>query len=145
MYSALYNEELGDVSIFTFYTLSKAISKRVLLIEDYRNVLEGLGYILSGEGFHVTGAMRGLQALDILKNDRFDFIISELNLPDIDGISLYEKVKKLNLNINYFLISDFDDILDYNVAKQLGIKQIFKKPFDLDNLVETLNASNSDF
>lgn len=68
--------------------------KRILVVEDEPDALEIFKDILSEEGFNVDGASGGLMALEKLSQGRFDLVLLDIVMPDKDGISILEEIKR---------------------------------------------------
>lgn len=103
------------------------MNKRILLVEDNEDLRYLLGIFLS-DTFNVTEAEDGLIAFDKIQNESFDLIISDCNMPNMDGPTLIEKVKSLHPGIPVILISaqiSFSDLLFENK----NIIAVFSKPF----------------
>ena len=69
---------------------SSAASKRVLVVDDEADVGEFVVEVLLKEGFHVDQAQSGKYALECLQNNQYDVVLSDLNMPDVDGRGLYQ-------------------------------------------------------
>ncbi|MBT4519273.1 MAG: response regulator [Halieaceae bacterium] len=71
------------------------MSKRILIVDDSGSVRSVLGIALKGAGYEVVTAEDGVDALSKLDGQRFHLIISDVNMPNMDGITLVKEVKKL--------------------------------------------------
>jgi DNA-binding response OmpR family regulator len=67
---------------------------RALVIDDDVSTLEMMKFQLKAEGFEVTTADRGTKGLDFAEKQEFDIILTDLNLPDIDGIEMVGRCKQ---------------------------------------------------
>jgi YesN/AraC family two-component response regulator len=82
----------------------------------------------------------GIAALKILENGHFDILITDINMPNMNGIELFNKVKKLFPQIPVIFVSGYDY---KNLAKKLlreGALYFFKKPFDLNILKRAIKS-----
>ncbi len=68
--------------------------KKILVVEDEPDALEIFKDILSEEGFNVEGASGGLMALEKLTQNKFDLVLLDIVMPDKDGISILEEIKR---------------------------------------------------
>lgn len=123
------------------------IKKSILLVDDVKDVRDGLSQILSDEGYDVMTAENGLQAIKKLMNKHTDLIITDILMPEMDGIELIDKVKEFNLpGLQYILISGGGRKLanDYDyleITKKLtGVSTLLKKPFKPEELLEVVNT-----
>ncbi|MCH7755562.1 response regulator, partial [candidate division KSB1 bacterium] len=64
---------------------------RILIVEDDRNTLSGLMEILTQEGYEVKGVDNPKKALKSLKNETFEILLTDLKMPDMSGMELYER------------------------------------------------------
>ncbi|PLX79219.1 MAG: hypothetical protein C0616_11880 [Desulfuromonas sp.] len=71
------------------------MSRKILTIDDSLTVRQLLNMTLSGAGYEVCEAEDGEQALRLVLKEQFDVIITDLNMPRIDGINLIEKVREI--------------------------------------------------
>ena len=67
---------------------------RILLVEDDEAILDGLSFCLKKEGFDVSCANKAEDALNLALNQFFDLLILDINLPDMNGLKLYQKIKE---------------------------------------------------
>jgi DNA-binding NtrC family response regulator len=68
--------------------------RRVLLIDDEKDILEVVGYFLKKDGYLVTVAESGAEALEIMGEQSFDVVICDYLMPKMDGIALLQKVRE---------------------------------------------------
>lgn len=115
--------------------------KKVLVVDDelpMRTVLEDL----LGEDYAVTSVENGLQAHDLLAKEKFDLIITDLVMPEMNGIDLITSMQKISPEIRIIAISGGGGIqgrFDYlPVAQLIGAEKIFRKPFELSQLKNTV-------
>ena len=66
-------------------------SKKILIIDDEKNLRESLAEFLALDGFSCSGAETGEKALDLLENEIFDAVVLDLRLPGMDGLSVLRK------------------------------------------------------
>jgi DNA-binding response OmpR family regulator len=105
----------------------------ILLIEDDTDLRRLLIKVLEREKFKVLEAGNGLEAMHILNLQTPDLVITDLIMPDQDGIGTINLLKKNHPDIKIIAISGGGRMLseDYlSIAKMLGAHHTFKKPFD---------------
>ncbi len=120
-------------------TESKNIN--ILIVDDDSSLRNMLSIILKKEGFLVKSAENGKTALGYLKKNHIDLIISDIKMPDISGIELLRKVKTINAEIPFILITAFSSTNDAIEAMKLGADDYITKPFNLDELKIIINKS----
>lgn len=78
---------------------------RLLLVEDDQDVREAMSEIFSSFGIAITEATDGLEAIEILKNSFFDFIITDIQMPNMNGYEFLLSLKKLNISTPVIVLS----------------------------------------
>ena len=66
----------------------------LLVVDDDKNTLDGLVRILQCDGYPVSGVLSGYDALKLLSDNKFDVIITDMNMPGMDGLTLIREVRK---------------------------------------------------
>lgn len=119
------------------------MAKSILLIDDDKLILMTLKRLLTKEGYNVTTAFSGQAALRRIEEDGFDLIISDIKMPEIDGIETVKKIREyLTQNGKKLLPEIFitayakEDI--YQKALALNAAGYIEKPFDIMTLLQTV-------
>lgn len=102
---------------------------RILVIEDDESGQQKLKNLLSESHYQVFIAKNGVEALGQLKHSTMDMIISNMHLPDINGIELFKHIKKLFPPMNYIFLSGLENELDIVLAFELGADDYMTKPY----------------
>ncbi|MDA3864259.1 MAG: response regulator transcription factor [Deltaproteobacteria bacterium] len=118
----------------------KTDKKKILLIEDSPALLAGLLSNLQYEGYWVTAAPQGKLGLKQLDESRFDLIILDLMLPDIDGFDLLEKIRKKGDYTPVLILSARDGVDNKVKGLQTGADDYLTKPFELEELLARVAA-----
>ncbi|HBA55240.1 MAG TPA: DNA-binding response regulator, partial [Syntrophorhabdus aromaticivorans] len=111
----------------------------ICVVEDDRHQREIIKTILSKEGFYVETADTGKKAIEMLKNDSFDVILTDLRLPDIDGTEILKEAKALNLPSHIIIITAYGSIPSAVEATKLGAFYYLEKPLEKDQLLLVIN------
>lgn len=107
------------------------MKKKILVIEDDESMREILTILLQEEGYEVETARDGQEAILILGKQWFDLVITDFNMPEINGIGVIKFIRKRDSNIKIILISGEDMKLMYPAAKNAGADKVIPKNFDL--------------
>ena len=107
--------------------------KRILVIENDEILAQLIKEALEGEGFTVEGAKDGAEGLERIKLNKYDVIISSLEMPRMKGDKLYLEVKKLSPDLAKRMIFVPGTITDF--VKSTG-NRFLRKPFSLQQLVD---------
>lgn len=111
----------------------------LLLVEDDKTILDGLKFCLTKENFDIKTAPNGREALKELDNNKIDLLILDINLPDINGIELYKKIKNTKDIPTIFLTAND---LETTVVEALdtGADDYITKPFKTRELISRINS-----
>ena len=107
---------------------------KILIIDDDPSIRNMLAIVLKKSGYEVTLTDSGKAALDRLKKETFELIISDIKMPDINGIDLLKKIKSIHREIPVIMITAFASANDAVDAMKLGAEDYITKPFNLDEL-----------
>ncbi|NVL89808.1 MAG: sigma-54-dependent Fis family transcriptional regulator [Desulfobacterales bacterium] len=101
----------------------------ILLIEDIDQERASLCEVLKGEGYRVTAVGNGVSALEELKGHNYDLIISDLRMPELDGLGLLRKLNEKEIDIPFIVISGYGTVESAIEAMKLGAFDFILKPF----------------
>lgn len=114
---------------------------RVLIAEDEYNIRLLITKILEQLNHEVTAVDNGQAALTLIKeNNNFDFVISDIEMPVMDGISLFSYIKNCAPETKVILISAYWDRI--NEATEKGVKFCLPKPFSRQQLLNIINSAS---
>ena len=108
---------------------------KIFLLEDDYSLNEAIKEILELENHTVDNFYDGEIAFDNILSNNYDLYILDINVPNIDGLEVLEKIKSISLNLNVIIISANINIDLIKKAYLLGCDDYLKKPFDLEELV----------
>ncbi len=115
----------------------------LLLVDDDPSLLKLLGMRLTSEGFTVTTAESGEQALRLLMRNRVDLVISDLRMDEMDGIALFGEIQKLQPGMPVIILTAHGSIPDAVSATQQGVFSFLTKPVDRDALYKAIDEALS--
>ena len=115
----------------------------LLLVDDDKSLLRLLTIRLEGEGYIVTAVEDGQSALRKLQNDNYDVVLSDLRMPGLDGLSLFEEIMGIRKDIPVILMTAHGTIADAVAATQRGVFGFLPKPVDHDELRALLQKALS--
>ena len=111
----------------------------ILLVEDEENLQEALKLNLELEGYEVTSAWDGLEALKAIQQEHFDLMILDVMLPEMDGISVCENIRLQNNDIPILILSARNNSADRVLGLKQGADDYLTKPFNLEELLLRVN------
>jgi DNA-binding NtrC family response regulator len=106
----------------------------ILIMEDDANVARGLEMVLSEEGFDVNLAGTGRLAMEAFDRERFDLLVADLRLPDIDGMEIIREVKTKRPETEVIVITGYGTTAAAVEAMKLGAHDFLPKPFTDDQI-----------
>ena len=113
--------------------------RRILIVDDERAIKIGIVAALEDE-FETRTASSGKEALDLIKNERFDLVITDLKMPRMRGLEFFRCAKDLQPGIEGIVISGFGTMEDVVEAMRLGVQDFLSKPFKVDALKESISS-----
>ena len=117
---------------------SKAVRK-ALVVDDVMTVRESLSIALESAGFIVTGAANGREALEALEKDDFDVLVTDMWMPEMDGLRLLKEIRGRKPSMRIFGVTGGGPRLTIeamtSLAEVWGAEKVFLKPFDDDELI----------
>ncbi|HDN2513070.1 two-component system response regulator GlrR [Providencia vermicola] len=116
-------------------------SASLLLVDDDPSLLKLLGMRLSSEGFKVTTAESGPEALKILQKEKLDLVISDLRMDEMDGMALFDEIQKAHPNMPVIILTAHGSIPDAVAATQRGVFSFLTKPVDKDALYKAIDEA----
>lgn len=117
----------------------------LLIVEDEENIREMLQLNLELEGYEVSVAVTGAQAIKNVKSEYFDLIILDIMLPEMDGLAVCETIRTQNIDVPILFLSARDSAADRIEGLKKGGDDYLTKPFNLEELllrVEKLITKN---
>jgi len=114
--------------------------KKILIIEDDPATLTGLEETLRAEHFEVTGAQNGEMGYGKAVKDKFDLIILDLILPDLNGIDICKNIRSKGIGTPILMLTSRKEEMDKVLGLELGADDYVTKPFSVKELVARVKA-----
>ncbi|UCD36206.1 MAG: response regulator [Nitrospiraceae bacterium] len=118
------------------------MSKKILVVDDEKDILELLSYNLKKEGYQVTASLNGEEALRLVKDNDFDLCILDLMLPGIQGMELCKMLKssEATASIPIIMVTAKSEELDKVLGLEMGADDYITKPFSPRELIARVKA-----
>lgn len=116
--------------------------KKILLVDDEEAIRKMVRAILGVELYEFGEAVNGLEAQALLEKQHFDLIITDVIMPDCDGIELVMAIRRKLPDIKVIVMSGGGRVRAghyLDLARKLGAAKVFEKPFDIVALRQTVN------
>ena len=109
--------------------------ENVLIVDDEKNYPTIIGEILHEEGYTSLTASSGMEALDILRNESIDLVLTDVKMPGMSGIQLLEKIKEINPDIPVIIMTAYGSVEKAVEAMHKGAYTFILKPFENQALI----------
>ena len=113
--------------------------RRVLLVDDHYDTCIGMKRMLERHGYEITVAHTAEQAVEKVRTEEFDLLISDIGLPDRSGYDLMREVR-LNNDLPGIALSGFGSEQDVNQAREAGFAEHLTKPVSFERLEKTIQS-----
>lgn len=113
---------------------------KVIVVEDDVQLNRVVTNYLGMNGYQVIGCFNANEAYDAMYNEKFDIILSDIMMPDIDGFEFARTVRSINPNIPILFLSARDDLSAKQKGYKAGIDDYMVKPVELEELVLRIEA-----
>ncbi|HYQ48308.1 MAG TPA: sigma-54 dependent transcriptional regulator [Thermodesulfovibrionales bacterium] len=110
------------------------MSHRILIAEDESISRKHLTYALEKEGYEITGAKDGTEAFALFDQNAYDMVIADIKMPGMDGLTLLDRIKEKDPDMDVIIITGFGSIESAVEAMRKGASEYVTKPFNLDEL-----------
>jgi CheY-like chemotaxis protein len=112
----------------------------ILVVDDHPSMAKTLADIMSVKGFDVYAAYSGVEALKFLQDHTVHILLTDVRMPDMNGVELCRAARKMHPNLIMMLMTAYaaDDIIQQGLAE--GIKTVLTKPLDINLLLSLFSA-----
>ena len=114
-------------------------SKRILIVDDEENAREALSKILVHDGYDVSSAANGVEALNYLRSRDADLIITDINMPEMNGLAFLRELIRSRPESNVIMLTAYGEVESYLEAINLGAFEYINKPIRYDDLKKVIN------
>ena len=109
-------------------------STTVLIVDDEKNAREGLKHFLAGLDYDVFVAANGKEALPIIKKEHPEIVLSDLKMPDMDGMELLHEIKRTKPNTAVIMLTAYGTVENAVQAMKAGAYYYLTKPINFEEL-----------
>ncbi|MBM7579644.1 response regulator transcription factor [Jeotgalibacillus terrae] len=115
---------------------------KLLVVDDEQMITRGLAETIEWEEHRVIvthTAQNGIEALDIIAHNDIDIVITDINMPEMNGIKLAEEIMKNHSHIKVIVLSGYDEFEYAQGAMRFNVKDYLLKPVNIDELLKRVN------
>jgi DNA-binding NtrC family response regulator len=113
--------------------------KKILIVDDEENARLGLSKLLLQEGYEVDSVANGSEALQYLSQQRVNLVISDINMPEMNGLVFLRELNRQYPSTHVIMITAYGGVESYLEAMNLGAFEYIHKPIKLDELKMVMN------
>ncbi len=114
--------------------MARAKAIKILLVDDDEVVRESLSFCLQQEGYQVTEAQDGLEALEKIKLSHYHIVILDLKMPDLDGTKVLQKINEIDEEANVIILTGHPSLESAVSTMKLGAVDYCTKPFNIEDI-----------
>jgi two-component system response regulator (stage 0 sporulation protein F) len=113
--------------------------KRILVVDDEENARVALSKILTHDGYQVSSAGNGLEALNFLRSNDVELIITDLNMPEMNGLMFLRELNRSYPTSKVIMVTAYGEVESYLEAITLGAFEYINKPVKYDDLKKVID------
>jgi DNA-binding NtrC family response regulator len=110
--------------------------KSILLVDDDKDICTSLTKVFEKSGYAVFTAHDGREALDFLDKNTVDIIISDLRMPNMDGMEFMKEIRRRKIEIPVIYLTAYGEVESYMDLMNMGAFEYLNKPVDADKILE---------
>lgn len=115
-----------------------AVKNKILVVDDEEALRTVLSAELEGEGYQVSTAADGDEAIKIIGSQQFHLVLLDIKMPNVDGFEVLRYVKQHQPSTKVIMLTGFADLKNAIESKKLGAEDFVSKPYDLVDLLTTV-------
>ncbi|MBI5179948.1 MAG: sigma-54-dependent Fis family transcriptional regulator, partial [Nitrospirae bacterium] len=119
--------------------------KKILIVDDEKNITDVLATILISLGYSVSTASDGEEALSILKKEYYELVITDIKMPQMDGLSLLKEINKLKKDIIIIMLTGLATTDTAVEAMRSGAFDYVVKPFNIEKIIDVVARADKEF
>lgn len=114
--------------------VKKTDKTRLMIVDDEQSMREFLCIMLGKEGYDVVGLPSGAKAIEYFKDNPVELVITDMNMPGMDGLELLKKLKEVSPDVIVIIITAYASVDTAIEAMKAGAYDYFTKPFNVDDI-----------
>ncbi|MFH1521905.1 MAG: response regulator [archaeon] len=116
------------------------MEKRILVVDDKKSIRNLVQIFLSHQGYEIITASDGVNGIREFNRGGIDLVLTDIIMPNMDGIQLYYEIRKINSRCPIYIMSGYTDNIELQELINNGVKYL-KKPFKLEKLAEMVRSA----
>jgi two-component system response regulator (stage 0 sporulation protein F) len=107
---------------------------KILVVDDEEGARELFNTILTDEGYEVSVANGGVEALGLFKSHPFNLVITDIKMPVMDGLQLLQEIRNMGSKTDVIMVTAYGEVESYLKAMSLGAAEYINKPIRIKEL-----------
>lgn len=120
--------------------LSTGPMKTVLVVDDEEDLRSAIAALLQSAGYETIEAANGQTAIALARELKPYFVISDIRMPEMDGLQLFTELRRTVPDIPFILMTGFSEAIDLTRAYEIGVSEFLAKPFTRDDLLSSIQV-----
>jgi len=117
--------------------------KKILVVDDEMGIRSLISELLESEGFEVRAAKDGQESLDEMEREDFDLVITDIQMPRLDGLAMLEAMKRAGRKEKIIIMTGSGLAMDLPNEEMPMVVSRLQKPFRMSNLLDVVSAANA--
>jgi len=114
------------------------LKARILIVDDEADLRTLLHHILTAQGYQITDAADGEEAIELIKRQKFDIALLDIQMPNINGIQVLKYIKEHSPQTKAVMLTGYADLKHAMEAKEFGARDFIGKPYKLEDVLSTI-------
>jgi DNA-binding NtrC family response regulator len=127
------------------FTMKSNSEITVLIVDDEDDIRESILIELELEGFNVKSASGGIEAFELVQNNKIDFVLTDVRMPQGGGQELLSNIKERDINLPVVLLVTGFTELSKDEAVTMGAVDLMAKPIDIDKVVKIIGQYRAQY
>jgi len=111
---------------------------RILVVDDEPELRILLSQVLENAGYDIKEASDGEEAIQLLKKEKYDLTLLDIQMPILDGIKVLKYIKDHSLGTKAIMLTGYADLKHAMEAKEYGAKDFIGKPYKIEDIIATV-------
>lgn len=108
--------------------------KKILVVDDEESLLWVFHEVFDDEDYHIESTADSIEALKLARMTAYDLVISDLCMPNLNGLQLIAKIKKIQPDIKAVIVTACKSTEVINKAARIGVVHVIEKPFNIEDV-----------
>ncbi|MBI1807031.1 MAG: response regulator [Ignavibacteria bacterium] len=114
---------------------------RILVVDDEDDLRNILSDVLEKTGYEIKSASNGEEAINLLKKNRFDLTLLDIQMPNLNGIEVLKYIKQHFPATKSIMLTGYADLKHAMEAKEFGAVDFISKPYQLEEILSTIDRA----